>query len=61
MKRITFSADANLIDVARVLARDRGTRLNDEIRRWLSEYASGEDVMKNMPSQDAGNRERTAE
>ena len=61
MKRITFSADANLIDAARVLARDRGTRLNDEIRRWLSEYASGEDVMKNMRSQDAGNRERTAE
>jgi hypothetical protein len=43
MKRITFSGDADLIRLARAKAKDRNTTLNDEIRRWLTEYAEGSD------------------
>ncbi len=39
MKNITFSADERLIEAARERARREGTTLNEEFRRWLSEYS----------------------
>jgi len=38
MKNITFSADENLIVLARALARQRQTTLNEEFRAWLTQY-----------------------
>jgi len=38
MKNITFRADADLIDRARQIARDRQTSLNAIFRQWLEEY-----------------------
>jgi hypothetical protein len=43
MKNITFSADERIIEEAREEARRRNTTLNEEFRRWLSEYAGCED------------------
>jgi hypothetical protein len=43
MKNITFSADEKIIEEAREEARRRNTTLNEEFRRWLSEYAGCED------------------
>jgi hypothetical protein len=43
MKNITFSADERIIEEAREEARRRNTTLNEEFRRWLSEYAGRED------------------
>ena len=40
MKRLTLSADAELIDRARGLAKDRGTTLNELIRLWLADYVN---------------------
>lgn len=39
MKKITFSADENLIEAARRLAAEEGTTLNALFRLWLSDYA----------------------
>ena len=43
MKNVTLSAENTLIDQARVLARLRGTTLNEAFRGWLAGYAR-EDV-----------------
>ena len=43
MKNITLSAENNLIDQARALARLRGTTLNEAFRGWLAGYTR-EDV-----------------
>jgi hypothetical protein len=40
MKNVTLSANETLIEQARALARLRGTTLNDEFRKWLSDYTS---------------------
>jgi hypothetical protein len=42
MKNITLCADERLIEEAREQASARNTTLNDEFRRWLSEYACRE-------------------
>ena len=39
VKNITLSADDDLIEAARARARSEHTTLNEEFRRWLSEYA----------------------
>jgi hypothetical protein len=39
MKRITFSADENLIEQARKTAAERHTTLNAAFREWLQQYA----------------------
>ncbi len=39
MKNITLSADEALIEAARAQARADNTTLNEQFRRWLSEYA----------------------
>lgn len=39
MKNITFSANENLIERARFVARSENTTLNAAFREWLREYA----------------------
>lgn len=39
MKNITFSANENLIERARFVARSENTTLNAAFREWLMEYA----------------------
>jgi hypothetical protein len=39
MKNITFSADENLIEQARLVARSRNRTLNAAFREWLEQYA----------------------
>jgi hypothetical protein len=38
MKNITLSGDDELIEAARARARAEHTTLNDQFRRWLSDY-----------------------
>jgi hypothetical protein len=38
MTNITFSADKHAIDLAREVAKEKQTTLNEEFRRWLDEY-----------------------
>ncbi|MQC18114.1 MAG: hypothetical protein DWG80_03450 [Chloroflexi bacterium] len=42
MRNITLSADERLIEAARERARSERTTLNEQFRRWLEEYASGQ-------------------
>ena len=43
MKNVTLSAEDQLIEQARALARLRGSTLNEEFRKWLTAFTS-EDV-----------------
>jgi hypothetical protein len=40
MKNITFSADEDLIEQARIVARSRRKTLNQAFREWLVQFAS---------------------
>ena len=40
MKNVTLSAEAQLIEQARLIARSRHTTLNAEFREWLQHYTS---------------------
>lgn len=40
MKNVTLSADENLIEQARLVARSRKTTLNEAFREWLQQYAA---------------------
>jgi hypothetical protein len=42
MRNITLSADERLIEQARERASRERSTLNEEFRRWLAEYASGD-------------------
>lgn len=42
MKNVTLSADESLIEAARARARAEHTTLNEEFRRWLTDYARRE-------------------
>lgn len=48
MKNITFSADERLIQAARERARSEQTTLNEQFRRWLAEYALGEQRVQRL-------------
>jgi hypothetical protein len=41
MTEITFSADADLLDRAEQIAKEKGTTLENEIRQWLDDFGSG--------------------
>ena len=41
VKKISFSADENLIEQARVMAGSQGRTLDDAFRDWLVEFISG--------------------
>jgi hypothetical protein len=45
MKSITVSADEQLIEQAREVARKKGTTLNQAFRDWLESYARPDDVV----------------
>ncbi len=40
MKNITLSADENLIEKARLVARSRHSTLNIAFRQWLNDYVA---------------------
>jgi predicted transcriptional regulator len=61
MKNITLSADEDLIERARSIARGQRRTLNDAFREWLAQFAkSGGDaqsfdsLMKRLQHLDAG-------
>jgi len=41
MKRITFRADADKLELARLVAESKGTTLEEEVRQWLKDYGEG--------------------
>jgi hypothetical protein len=63
MKNITFSADEQLIELARKKAIARHHTLNDEFRDWLRSYVANhapddeyQDVMQRLAHVNAGRR-----
>jgi predicted transcriptional regulator len=61
MRNITLSADEDLIERARLIARAQRTTLNAAFREWLAQFAasSGDEqsfdaLMKRMKHVDAG-------
>jgi hypothetical protein len=41
MKKITFRADAEKLELARRIAEAKGTTLEEEIRKWLKDFGDG--------------------
>jgi len=41
MKKITFCAEADKLELARLIAESKGTTLEEEIRQWLKDYGEG--------------------
>jgi hypothetical protein len=41
MKKITFSADADLLALAEQIAKENGTMLEEEVRQWLHDLGEG--------------------
>jgi hypothetical protein len=37
MKKITFNADADLLELAKRIAEEKGTTLEEEVRQWLKD------------------------
>jgi predicted transcriptional regulator len=63
MKNITFSADEDLIERARLIAREQRRTLNEAFREWLAQFtqsagdAQGFDaLMARLQNVDAGRR-----
>ena len=63
MKNVTLSADENLIEQARLIARGRHTTLNAIFREWLTQFtqSAGDGqgfnaLMKQLRHVDAGGR-----
>ena len=63
MKNVTLSADDDLIERARTIARTRQSTLNQEFRKWLAQFAASEGgaqsfdaMMDDMRIVDAGRR-----
>jgi hypothetical protein len=61
MKNLTFSADEDLIERARSIARSQKRTLNAAFREWLMEFTASEGdarsydaLMKNLRAVDAG-------
>ena len=41
MQKITFSADAELLDRAEQIAKEKGTTLEEEVPQWLDDFGEG--------------------
>jgi len=41
MKKITFRADADKLELARLIAESKGTTLEEEVRQRLKDYGEG--------------------
>ena len=50
MKNITLSADEDLIEKARTLARSQRTTLNEAFRQWLAQFTASEGDAQNFDS-----------
>lgn len=48
MKNVTLSADEDLIEKARAIARAKRTTLNAEFREWLAQFAASEAGAQNF-------------
>ena len=42
MKKITFRAGADKLELARLIAESKGTTLEEEVRQWVSDFGEGE-------------------
>ena len=63
MKNLTFSADEDLIEKARAIARSQKRTLNAAFREWLEEFTAGagdarsyDALMKSLREVKAGRR-----
>jgi hypothetical protein len=63
MKNVTLSADEDLIERARTIARTKRTTLNQEFRDWLARFAASEGgvqsfdaLMNDLHAVNAGRR-----
>ncbi len=63
MKRITLSADGDLIERARLIAREQRRTLNEAFREWLAQFARSagdaqvfDALMMRLRNVDAGRR-----
>jgi hypothetical protein len=68
MKNITLSADEELIERARSIAREQRRTLNEAFREWLAQFARNagdgqgfDALMMRLQSVDAGRRFRREE
>jgi len=50
MKKVTFNADEDLIQQARLVARSRHKTLNAEFREWLLQYTAQAGAAKDLDS-----------
>jgi hypothetical protein len=50
LRNITLSADPELIDRAREIAKENNTTLNNEFRTWLSQYVNSPEIRENYHS-----------
>ena len=41
MQKITFSAEADLLDRAKQMAKAKGTTLEEEVRQWPDDFGEG--------------------
>jgi len=41
MKKITFRAEADKLELARLIAESKGTTLEEEVRQWLNDFGEG--------------------
>ncbi len=41
MKKITFNADAGQLELAKRIAEEKGTTLEEEVRQWLKDFGEG--------------------
>jgi len=63
MKKITFSADEEIIENAKLVARSQGKTLNTAFRKWLAEFTGlsgsakkAERLMRRLGHVKAGRR-----
>jgi hypothetical protein len=54
MKKITFRADADKLELARLIAESKGTTLEEEIRQWLKEFSEGKWKLPSATENDEG-------
>jgi hypothetical protein len=56
MKKITFNADADQLELAKRIAEAKGTTLEEEVRQWLKDL--GEGRWKLMPQEPKKRKDR---
>jgi len=58
MKKIIFRADAEKLELAKLIAESKGTTLEEEVRQWLKDYGEGrwKSSKRQNASDQAGSR-----